>query len=84
MSPGSAPAIATGPVKICGPNLGGFAWWIACNAEGIRKPEPAVGITSGAPETHSRITVSPSEIVKIGWYAALNVPQWIVSGVAAT
>ena len=83
MSPGSAPAMATGPVMMWPPARGRPEAWIAASAGGIVMPEPAGGMTSGAPETHSRTTVSPEFTVSSGGYAASTVPQRTVCGEAA-
>ncbi len=82
MSPGSAPATAIGPVRMCGPRRGGAAAWIAANGAGTARPRSGAGMTSGPPETHSTVTVSPDRMLRIGANAASNAPQRVVAGVA--
>ena len=79
-APTFAPATATGPVTMCPPARGMPDAWIAASAGGIAMPRPAGGMTSGAPETHSRVTVSPGWTVMTGGKAASNIPHRTVSG----
>src|SRR5580693_2329416 len=83
MSPGSAPATATGPVMIWPGARGIFAAWTAASAGGMVRPEAEDGITSGPPEMHSNTTVSPESMVISGGKPASKTPQRTVSGVDA-
>jgi len=56
---------------------------MAARASGIFIPLPGGGMTSGAPETHSRTTRSPGSTVFTGAKLASKAPQRMVEGVGA-
>ncbi|MNL66162.1 hypothetical protein D3C87_1905820 [compost metagenome] len=65
-SPGTAPSIAIGPVRIW-PGIVRSHWlWTSRSSGGISKRE-SVGITSGAPLSVSTVTSSPLLIVSAGF-----------------
>ena len=76
----AAPRMATGPVMMWPPARGIEDAWIAARAGGILNPDSGGGITSGAPDTHSSVTVSPESIVRSAGKPASNWPQRTVSG----
>ncbi len=82
MSPGSASAIAIGPVTMCPARIAGLAAIMADNSGGTVKPALAGGITSSRPETHCTTTVSPDSIVITGGNVASNTPIRTVCGEA--
>ena len=78
MSPGSAPAMAIGPVRMW-PNILGVtsAWTARCSG---RISKPLSGMMSGPPEIAFTITESPDSTSRTGFSAASKTPQWTVPG----
>lgn len=82
MSPGSAPSIATGPVRRWPKRMGRSAAWIAFSEGETVMPLPSGGSRPGGPVSVSITTRSPDLIVSTGGVAAAKRPQSTVSGVA--